>query len=92
MVAFYFNFSTLIRKGTIFSTLIAAKEIADELDTEPVIPEKRFWKKKCLSLNESSEEVQSSPEETFKRDVFTCWWTLSQLHLITGYLKFINIK
>lgn len=64
------DFLGRFRERGFFDSVIAAKEIADELDIEPVFPEKRFRKKKRLFLYESSEEVQFSPEEIFKRDVF----------------------
>lgn len=62
-------FETFREKGFVDS-IITAKEIAAELDIEPVFPEKRIRKKKRVFSYESNEEVQTSPEETFKREVF----------------------
>lgn len=58
------------RETGLTDSIISAKEIADELQIDPVFPEKRFRKKKRVFLYESSDEVQSSPEEIFKKEVF----------------------
>lgn len=64
------EFLNRFRENGYVDVVISAKEIAAELDIEPVFPKKRIRKRKRIFLYESSEEVQSSPEETFKREVF----------------------
>lgn len=58
-------------RGTGFvNCVISGKEIADELEIGPAFLEKTFRRKKNVLINESSNEVRSSPKEIFKRDVF----------------------
>ncbi|KAK7158541.1 hypothetical protein R3I94_004999 [Phoxinus phoxinus] len=47
-----------------------AKDIAEHLDMEMTLPEKRQRKKKRQSLYEGTEDTQSTPEETFRREFF----------------------
>lgn len=49
--------------------VISAKETAVPLEIEPVFLQKIIRKQKRVFLYESSGEVQSSPEETFEREV-----------------------
>lgn len=64
------EFLNRFRENGYVDAVISAKEIAAELGIEPVFPEKRICKRKRVFSYESSEEVQSSSEETFTREVF----------------------
>lgn len=64
------EFLNRFRENGYVDAVISAKEIAAELGIEPVFPEKRIRKRKRVFSYESSEEVQSSSEETFTREVF----------------------
>lgn len=57
------------RENGIASCQTDAKDIADNLDMETTLPEKRQRKKKRQSLY-GTEETQSTPDETFRRDFF----------------------
>uniref|UniRef100_A0A8C2ATY8 TTF-type domain-containing protein n=1 Tax=Cyprinus carpio TaxID=7962 RepID=A0A8C2ATY8_CYPCA len=58
------------RENGIASCQTDAKDIAENLDMEMTLPEKRQRKKKRQSLYEGTEETQSTPDETFRRDFF----------------------
>ncbi|XP_039299125.1 uncharacterized protein LOC120354976 [Nilaparvata lugens] len=58
------------RETGFVDAVISAKEEAAKLGIEPIFPQKRLRKHKRVFSYESSEEVHTSPEETFKRDVF----------------------
>uniref|UniRef100_G3N552 TTF-type domain-containing protein n=1 Tax=Gasterosteus aculeatus aculeatus TaxID=481459 RepID=G3N552_GASAC len=58
------------RENGIASCQTDAKDIAENLDMEMTLPEKRPRKKKKLSLYEGTEDTQSTPDETFSRDFF----------------------
>lgn len=50
--------------------VITIKEISEELEIQPVFPEKHHWEKMWPSVYEGCNEAQASLEESFKRDVF----------------------
>uniref|UniRef100_A0A8C1E7M5 TTF-type domain-containing protein n=1 Tax=Cyprinus carpio carpio TaxID=630221 RepID=A0A8C1E7M5_CYPCA len=58
------------RENGIASCQTDAKDIAENLDMEMTLPEKRQRKKKRQSLYEGTEETLSTPDETFRRDFF----------------------
>ncbi|CAH2277611.1 zinc finger MYM-type 1-like, partial [Pelobates cultripes] len=58
------------RENGIASCQTGAKDIAENLHMEMTLPEKRQRKKKRQSLYEGTEDTQSTPVETFRRDFF----------------------
>lgn len=58
------------RENGIASCQTDAKDIAENLDMEITLTEKRQRKKKRQSLYEGTEDTQSTPDETFRRDFF----------------------
>lgn len=58
------------RENGIASCQTDAKDIAENLDMEMTLPEKRQRKKKRQSPYEGTDETQSTPDETFRRDFF----------------------
>ncbi|XP_063732765.1 zinc finger MYM-type protein 1-like isoform X2 [Eleginops maclovinus] len=58
------------RENGLASSQTDAMEIAEDLEIERKLPEKRQRKKKRQFLYESTDETQSTPEEAFRRDFF----------------------
>ncbi|KAI4892093.1 hypothetical protein NFI96_003229 [Prochilodus magdalenae] len=58
------------RENGLASCQTDAKDIAENLDMEMNLPEKRQRKKKRQFQYEGTEETQSTPDETFRRDFF----------------------
>lgn len=65
------DFLDKFRENGYTNAVISARDIAEELEIQPIFPEKRIRRKKRVFLYESaSDEVQSTAEDTFKREVF----------------------
>lgn len=62
-------FLICFREKGLVDAILAAKDVAEEIDIEPVFPIKRSRRKKKFSY-EGPNEVTGSSEEVFKRDVF----------------------
>lgn len=58
------------RENGLASSQTDAMEIAEDLEIERKLPEKRQRKKKKQFLYESTDETQSTPEEAFRREFF----------------------
>uniref|UniRef100_A0A3B1J7P5 TTF-type domain-containing protein n=1 Tax=Astyanax mexicanus TaxID=7994 RepID=A0A3B1J7P5_ASTMX len=58
------------RENRLASCQTDAKDIAENLDMEMNLPEKKQRKKKRQFQYEGTEETQSTPDETFRRDFF----------------------
>ncbi|KAI4878893.1 hypothetical protein NFI96_007846, partial [Prochilodus magdalenae] len=58
------------RENGLASCQTDAKDIVENLDMEMNLPEKRQRKKKRQFQYEGTEETQSTPDETFRRDFF----------------------
>lgn len=63
-------FLASFREKGLVGAVISAKEIAEDIEIEPVFPTKPLRKKKKQFSYEGSDEVSGTPEEHFKRDVF----------------------
>ncbi|KAK9736868.1 hypothetical protein QE152_g11252 [Popillia japonica] len=62
-------FLACFREKGLVGAIISAKEIAEDIEIEPVFPTKRLRKNKKQFSYEGSDEVSGTPE-LFKRDVF----------------------
>ena len=52
------------------AALTSAREIADELEIDPTVPEKRVRKKKALFGYEARDEVATDAQESFRINCF----------------------